>query len=186
MTVGEYNVKDSIIHNVDIIQSPRPSNCEKNWIFIPEYSLVGNESAKNKMNFIYGWHPLQIGAVETSYSEKVSKKLEIHTTFNTPDIFSRFRGSSNMYEYDNRLWCLAHIVKYSTPRLYYHSLVGFNRHTMKPETYSLPFCFRKVAIEYCLAIHIKDGKICFAFSQNDSEPGIITMPLNNLRFLTIS
>jgi hypothetical protein len=55
MTVGEYNVKDSIIHNVDIIQSPRPSNCEKNWIFVPEYSLVGNESAKNKMNFIYGF-----------------------------------------------------------------------------------------------------------------------------------
>jgi hypothetical protein len=67
-----------------------------------------------------------------------------------------------------------------------HSVVSFNRETMKPELYSLPFVFRKHAIEYCLGFHIKDGKACFVFSQNDNEPGFITMPINSLRFLPIS
>jgi hypothetical protein len=64
-------------------------------------------------------------------------------------------------------------------------LVQFNRDTMKPEMYSYPFCFRKLAIEYCLGLHISDGTACFIFSQNDSEPGMITMPIHNLRFFTI-
>jgi hypothetical protein len=116
----------------------------------------------------------------------VVQKLEIHTTFETPRFFSRFRGSSTICEYEGRLWCVAHFVKYSTPRVYLHSVVTFNRETMKPESYSLPFVFRKHAIEYCIGFHIKDGKMCFIFSQNDNEPGFITMPINNLRYLPIS
>ena len=167
---------------------------------------MGIEAAKNKINFIYGWHPLQIGAVNISFdfsddrgaagaaaagaavTEEISllQRLEIHTTFQTPRFFSRFRGSSNMCEYDGRLWCVVHFVKYSIPRVYLHSLVSFNRETMKPEAYSLPFVFRKHAIEYCLGLHIKNEKMCCIFSQNDNEPGFITMPLANLRFLPIS
>jgi hypothetical protein len=166
--------------NIKVMEPPRPSDCEKNWLYVPESSLVGIEAANAKMNFIYGWHPLEIGAVNAN------NKLEIHTKFDTPAIFGRFRGSSTLCEYDGKLWCVAHFVKYSTPRIYYHSLVQFNRETMRPESYSAPFCFRKTAIEYCLGLHIRDGKICFVFSQNDNEPGFITMPLGNLRFLPIS
>jgi hypothetical protein len=56
---------------------------------------------------------------------------------------------------------------------------------MRPEMYSLPFVFRKHAIEYCLGFHIRDGIGCFVFSQNDSDPGFITMPMHNLRFLPL-
>jgi hypothetical protein len=131
------------------------------------------------MNFIYGWHPFEIGSVNADHA------LEIHTRYDTPSIFSRFRGSSTLCEYDGKLWSVVHFVKYSQPRVYYHSLVQFNRDTMKPEMYSYPFCFRKLAIEYCLGLHISDGTACFIFSQNDSEPGMITMPIHNLRFFTI-
>jgi glycosyltransferase involved in cell wall biosynthesis len=204
MTIGDYNPENAKMTNINIIQSPKPSDCEKNWIYVPEYSLVSTEAAKNKMNFIYGWDPLQIGAVNMTFdfakeenkseSEdkpqleeiKLVQKLEIHTTFETPRFFSRFRGSSTICEYDGRFWCVAHFVKYSTPRVYLHSVVTFNRETMKPESYSLPFVFRKHAIEYCLGFHIKEGKMCFIFSQNDNEPGFITMPITNLRFLPIS
>jgi tetratricopeptide (TPR) repeat protein len=180
LVIGEYNIGTHTMQNINVIQSPKSQTCEKNWIYIPEYVFINNKQAKDKMNFIYNWHPLEIGSVSES------KKLEIFNTFDTPRFFSRFRGSSNIFEYNGQLWCLAHIVKYSTPRIYYHVLIAFNRHTMKPELYSFPFCFRKVAIEYCLSIHIKDSKICFIFSQNDSEPGIITVPLDNLRFLPIN
>jgi hypothetical protein len=196
MTIGEYDPENTKMSNISVIQPPKSSDCEKNWIYIPEYSLNSTEAAKNKMNFIYGWHPLQIGAVNMTFDFADSKtssgeisllqSLQIHTTFETPRFFSRFRGSSTICEYDGRLWCVAHFVKYSTPRVYLHSVVTFNRETMKPEMYSLPFVFRKHAIEYCLGLHIKDGKICYIFSQNDNEPGFITMPITNLRFLPIS
>ena len=179
IAIGEYNPQERIMKNISVIQPPRPSECEKNWIYVPENSLVGNETAKNKMNFIYGWHPLQIGAVNDD------KKLEIHTTFDTPRFFSRLRGSSTICEYDGKLWCAVHYVKYSTPRVYYHSIIIFNRETMKPETYSLPFVFRKHAIEYCLGLQVSDGKICFVFSQNDNEPGMITLPISNLKFIPL-
>jgi tetratricopeptide (TPR) repeat protein len=176
--LGEYNPDKQCMFNISVIQPPKPSDCEKNWIAIPESSLNDISQAKDKMNFIYGWHPLQIGAIN-------NKQLEIHTTYDTPIFFHQFRGSSTICEYDGKLWAVVHFVKYSTPRVYYHSLIAFNRETMKPEQYSLPFCFRKTAIEYCLGLHIKDGQACFIFSQNDNDPGMITLPINNLKFLSL-
>ena len=166
IALGEYNPDNHTMHNIRAIQPPKPSECEKNWIYVPN----------SNMNFIYGWHPLQIGSIDN--------KLTLHTTFKTPPIFSRFRGSSGICEYDGKYWCVVHFVRYSTPRVYYHAVVQFNR-DMKPEKYSLPFVFRKHAIEYCLGFHIKNDVACFVFSQNDCDPGFITMPIENLRFLNI-
>ena len=180
LVVGKYHPESSLMNQVQILKPPRHSECEKNWIFVPNDALRDVPAAKDKMNFIYGWHPLEIGAVNAAGA------LEIHTRHETPSIFGHFRGSSTLCEYDGKLWGVVHFVKYSTPRVYYHSLVQFNRDTMKPEMYSYPFCFRKLAIEYCLGLHISDGTACFVFSQNDSEPGMITMPIINLRFFTVS
>ena len=165
IAMGEYDTENCSINNISVIEPPRPSNCEKNWIFV-------------NGGFIYGWHPLEVGSVKNN-------KLEIHSTFQTPPIFSRFRGSSGICEYDNKLWCVAHFVRYSTPRIYYHVVVQF-KNDMTPERYSLPFVFKKNAIEYCLGFHIKNGLCCFIFSQNDSDPGVITMPITNLQFLSVS
>jgi hypothetical protein len=179
IATGEYIPEDSLIKNVYVIQPPQPSDCEKNWIAVPECALMDCPPAKDKMNFIYKWHPLEIGGINEN------KQLEIHTKHDTPAFFSRFRGSSNIFEYDNKLWSLVHFVRYSTPRVYYHSLVCFDKKTMKPEKYSAPFCFKNVAIEYCLSIHIKNEQICFIFSQNDNNPGFITLPITGLRFLAV-
>ncbi len=174
MTIGKYYPNEQKMTNINVIEPPRPSNCEKNWIYVPDKSSV---VMKDTMNFIYGWHPLEIGAV-------VDNKLEIHTIYQTPSIFGRFRGSSPICEYDGKLWCVVHFVKYSQPRVYYHSVVQFN-YEMKPEMYSIPFCFRQTKIEYCLGFHIQDGQACFVFSENDTDPGLITMSLNNLRWLKL-
>ena len=177
IAVGEYDVTDSVMKNIKVIEPPQPSQCEKNWIPIPDNCGI---VVKNKMNFIFGWNPLQIGAVSDT------NKLEIHTTYSTPVFFSRLRGSSNLFEYDGRYWCVTHFVRYTTPRVYYHCLMAFNRETLIPEIYSTPFCFKKLAIEYCLGLHIKNDKAYFVFSQNDNQPGFITIPLANFRFLPIS
>jgi tetratricopeptide (TPR) repeat protein len=180
IAIGEYRPEEQRMTNIRVIHPPHPTECEKNWIAIPETSLGKVAAAKDKMNFIYGWNPLEIGAVSEH------NQLVIHTKYNTPTIFSRFRGSSPLCEFDGKLWCVTHYVKYSTPRVYYHSVVQFNRETMKPEQYSPPFCFRKTAIEYCLGFHIRDGSFCFFFSENDTDPGFITIPHRSMKFLPIS
>ena len=129
------------------------------------------------MNFIYGWHPLEIGSI-------INNKLNIHTKYDTPEFFSRFRGSSPIIEYNNKFWAVIHFVRYTTPRVYYHSVVVFDK-KMKPEQYSIPFCFRQTKIEYCLGFHISDENACFIFSENDSNPGFITIPLNKIKMINI-
>ena len=174
---GDYKVDQNRMTNIRVLKSPRPSGCEKNWIVVPEDIMKGVEAGKGKLNVVYGWHPLEIGALNENDA------LEIHTKYDTPSIFDRFRGSSPIVEYNKKLWCVTHFVRYSTPRVYYHSVVQFNRETMKPENFSLPFCFRQTKIEYCLGFDIQDGEATFYFSENDTSPGMITVPLVNLRMV---
>ena len=170
ITVGNYDITSNKITNIEVIEgcdSERSIICQKNWIYIP-----GTE-----MNFIYGWHPLQIGKV-------VNNCLQIHTTYSTPSIFSRFRGSSRLVDYYSKKYAVVHLVKYSQPRSYYHSVVQFNKDYL-PEAFTLPFCFCNTRIEYCLGFDIKGDTACFIFSQNDTNPSKITLPFSRLRFISI-
>jgi len=175
VVIGEYNPSTSSMNNMLVLTPPSDTECEKNWIYVPNFS--GVEEAKNKMNFIYSWHPLTIGAVNSD------NKLVIHTTHQTPRFFSRFRGSTNLFEYNGRFWGVYHIVKYNKPRIYYHGIIGFNKNTLKPESYSIPFFFNKPSTEYCLGFNIKDDIATFIFSQYDNEPAIINVPFKQLVFV---
>ena len=135
IAVGQYDIKEHKLYNVTAIEPHHLSKCEKNWIFVPEQNLLNNTEAMNRMNFIYKWFPLEIGSVQDD------NKLHIHTIYNTPPFFSRLCGSSNLCEYDNKIWCVVHFVKYSTPRVYYHSIIQLNCKSMKPEKYTPPFLF---------------------------------------------
>lgn len=179
IAVGQYDVYEQSINNVFVIEPPKESNCEKNWVAVSEKFLTHTHESRNKMNFIYDWHPLQIGAVNDA------NQLVIHTKYDTPTFFSRFRGSSNIFEFNNTLWSVVHYVRYSMPRVYYHCIVQFEKNTMKPQQYSYPFCFRNRAIEYCLGFVVKEKEFSFFISENDSNPGIITVLKNNLKFLTV-
>jgi tetratricopeptide (TPR) repeat protein len=173
---GDYNEGSCTMNNTSVIESPRDSGCEKNWIYVPSSSVQAEY--KNTMNFIYGWSPFEIGGVKNG-------KLEIHTTYPSCTLFSHCRGSSPLVEYDGKLWSVVHYVKYVSPRIYSHSVVQFNRDTMRPERYTLPFCFRNNKIEYCLGFDIRDDVCAFTFSENDTSPGLITVPLGNLRFVSL-
>jgi hypothetical protein len=127
------------------------------------------------MNFIYGWHPLQIGAVKDN-------QLSIHTVQQTPAFFTHFRGSSGLVEYNQKLYAVVHHVKYCTPRNYMHSLVQFSKE-MKVERYTPLFCFRKTAIEYCIGLDIQHDEATFLFSENEADPGKIQVPMSRFRWL---
>jgi tetratricopeptide (TPR) repeat protein len=176
---GEYEPHHATLSNVHVLEPPRPSSCEKNWVYVPNRHLTA-EKSKGRMNFIYGWNPLEIGSIQEE-----NHTMEIHTTYQTPALFNRFRGSSPLCEYNGKLYAVVHFVKYSQPRVYYHSIVQFDRDTMKPEKYAVPFCFRRTAIEYCLGFDVKEEMTTFLFSENDTDPGMVRVPFQNIRWLQI-
>lgn len=173
INTGKYDINNKILSNIVTVHSPFNKQCEKNWIQIP------NTDSSNNIKVIYTWYPFQIGYIKEN-------QLELISSHQTPRIFERFRGSSNICEYLDKYWAIVHFVQYSTPRKYHHCLIQFNRNTLRPERYSLPFCFRKNAIEYCLGLSIHDGIIRAIFSENDSDPGLIEVKLENIRFIEIS
>jgi glycosyltransferase involved in cell wall biosynthesis len=181
IAIGEYDTSEYKLYRPVVIETLRKEYCEKNWTFIPkcEYTL----QYPNVEHFIYKWHPLEIGSI-------LDNTLVIHTTHSTPTVFERIRGSSPIIQYEGKLWCVVHIVRYSTPRVYYHSVVQLNSITCLPERYTLPFCFRKKQIEYCIGFLIESRTIygpefIFVFSENDSTPGMITVPMNRLQFVNV-
>jgi hypothetical protein len=167
---GEYNVGEGGLEGLITLEPPTANSCEKNWIAVP---------SEGALRFIYKWHPLEIGTVGEN------NVLGINSSYSTPRFFSRVRGSSPICEYGGRLWCVVHIVKHAKMRIYFHCIVGFNLKTMKPERYSLPFCFAGIGIEYCLGFHIRAGEATFIISQNDSKPARVSVPFSKFRFLDI-
>lgn len=178
MVVGRYDVGRHLIHEVRVVHPPRPTGCEKNWIYVP--AVKGLPAvAMGRMNFIYGWNPLEIGAVSDDGT------LAIHTTYATPAIFGRCRGSSRLVEYGGAWYAVVHFVKYSTPRIYSHSVVRFDRDTLRPMAFSAPFSFCENRIEYCIGFDIAKDMATFFFSRNDTDASMIRLPLSALRMIPL-
>jgi GR25 family glycosyltransferase involved in LPS biosynthesis len=165
IVLGEYDINTYEYKNNNIIEPPVPSDCEKNWIFINENNM--------KMLFVYKWFPLQIGEINNN-------KLNITINHPTPNFFKYYRGSTNFIEYNNQLWCITHTAKYYTPRKYFHQFLVLDKHTYKPIKYSIPFYFNFYQIEYSLGFIIKNDIAYIIFSQNDSDPYLLQIDMNNL------
>jgi len=165
MIIADYNLETNIIENGNIIESPNPNDCEKNWV------MVGNK-------VIYKWHPLQIGEIKNN-------KLELIHTLQTPKIFKHLRGSSNVVEHQNEYWMVVHGVKYTTPRKYYHMMVVLDKE-YNVKKYTIPFYFDTYNIEYCLGLLIENNYIYMTASRNDSNPIIIKIYINNMKKLWIN
>jgi hypothetical protein len=103
----------------------------------------------------------------------------------TPELFVHVRGSSNVVLYRGNMYCLVHIVTYTSPRKYYHMLVRMNPETKQPMAYTAPFYFRNNAVEYTLGMDIRDGKLSTIVSQNDMNPVVATIDMREFRFITL-
>jgi hypothetical protein len=157
---GDYNPEKGSYDNCKLLPSPRGLPCEKNWLGIP-----------NTNDMIYNWHPFEI----------IGDNPVLH---NTPPFFSLLRGSATPMKRDDEWWVLTHIVEYSHPRVYSHCFVVLDAN-YKPKRVSLPFVFRAVSIEYCVHTRfVGDAIECFC-TQNEKDPGIATIPLTTLEWLSV-
>lgn len=163
---GAYDVPKNLFTDAVSLKVNTNSDCEKNWI------PLGNGE------FIYGWHPFRIGKQNGDMLEWSQKQ-------DTPRFFEHMRGSSNVVEYNGALYCVTHVVMYTTPRKYYHHLVRLNKETRMPEAYTMPFYFKTNHIEYVLGIEVRDATLICTVSQNDCDPVLAKIKLDDLRFYSI-
>jgi tetratricopeptide (TPR) repeat protein len=186
IVTGEYDAEAGRAHSIKVLEPPRPSTCEKNWVYVSNDNLQHVPQAKGRMNFIFGFHPLQIGAIVPEEADTYHGKLEIHTVQETPTFWTHFRGSSPLVEYKGKLYAVVHHVKYNHngPRQYLHTLVEFSRE-MRAVRYTPFFCFRKTAIEYCIGLDVAHEVATFAFSENDASPGMVQVPFSKFRWLNV-
>jgi len=164
IVIGDYNLENYTIENVNIIISPFPEECEKNWILI-------------RKKIIYKFYPLQIGEIKNN-------KLTIDTVIQTPKIFKYLRGSSNVVEYNNEFWMVVHGVKFCTPRKYYHMIVILDK-DCNVNRYTVPFYFDTYSIEYCLGLLIEEEYIYMTASRNDSNPIIVKIRIQDINNLIL-
>jgi len=124
------------------------NKCEKNWVYYKD--------SKNNNNIIYKWYPLTICQLNNNELSIIEKK-------ETPLYFSRFRGSTNGFHYNDEIWFIIHIVSYEVPRHYYHVFSIFDK-DMNLLRYSSPFSFEGEAIEYCLSIIVEKSQVLINYS----------------------
>jgi hypothetical protein len=158
--------------NNRILRPPTETACEKNWIPI--------NHCDEKILFIYGWHPLQIGDIDAD------GKLHICINHPTPTFWKHYRGSSTFLTHNDQLWCITHGVKEGSPRRYYHQFVALDKNTYVPLRYSIPFFFMDYKIEYCVGFIKTDNQFLCIFSRNDKDPYILYINTSAVDPLMIS
>jgi len=147
----------SCMTNLEVLEPPITTGCEKNWIpFGPD--------------FIYGFHPLQIGSI-------VNGQLSIHTEWATPPSWAGLRGSSVPIRHEGASWLVVHSSDETVPRHYRHRLVVLETTSGKPLLSSPPFVFGRDGIEFCIGFCIRGDVAWFWYSQHDCDPAWITVPL---------
>lgn len=166
IVMGIYDIDSLSYLNNKTLRPPHDTDCEKNWIPI--------NYKDEKILFIYKWHPLQIGELDAN------NKLNITITHETPKFFRNYRGSSNVFEYNNQLWVITHGVKYVTPRKYYHQILVLDKETLKVLRYTVPFYFNNFTIEYCVGMHIFNNEMAIMFSQMDMNPCLLRISMDKL------
>jgi len=159
---GTYKVDTASYSDCVAMKSPTNQECEKNWI-----PISGTD------DIIYRWSPLEIGRFEGS-------ELKIHTRYQTPWIFSHFRGSAVPVRVGNELWTLVHFVEHSRPRNYFHCFVILDAFQRKPLRMSNPFVFRKKTIEYCLGVTMKGTQATCFVSSMDDNPLVVSFDTSQL------
>ena len=157
---GIYDTMNFRFEGNEITKDFNNSYCEKNWVYVDFNSST---------HIIYNWYPINIYKINND-----TKKIDFVIEKQTPNIFSKIRGSTCGFKYKNsdnenyitEIWFVNHIVSYETPRHYYHIISVFDTH-MNLLRYSAPFKFEGDSIEYCLSIIVEDERVLMNYSNWD-------------------
>lgn len=159
-----YNLNDDTLNTTIITPSfPTDYTSEKNWTFF---------NNNGDINVIYKWKPLYICKINYN-----TQKLDlIKSNNNTPTFFSKFRGSTNGIEYNNKIWFIVHYCKkLYNKNIYIHNFVVFNKQ-MDLIGYSNPFNFKNCIVEYCIGmtLNIKNNFV-ITYSLLDKTTELIVL-----------
>jgi hypothetical protein len=159
---GTYDTETHTMGDMQVIQPPQETWCEKNWSPIP--------LADGTDGFIYKWYPVcEIGRVV--YVDQTLGKLEICVRKTMDERFRGMKGSSPFVPYlSGGLIGVVHFSEEKTPRQYFHRVVVLDRETYDVVKCSVVFCFRKPSVEFCIGFKWFDEKFGFWISQMDREP----------------
>ena len=151
MKYGIYNTEKNELEGHDLKTSFNKNSCEKNWVFV---------NYKDSDHVIYKWFPLMICKINNNYI------LDLIEEKKMPQIFSRIRGSSCGFTYEDEIWFIVHLVSYESPRHYYHMIVKLNS-DMTLKCFSAPFKFHGDCIEYSLSIVVEKERVLINYSTMD-------------------
>ena len=176
MMFGKYDYHSGELTDANIIEAPKDSSCEKNWIPISKYDTTSDK----EMYFIYQWHPMEIGRLCQKQREDERKyHLEIEVRHETnPIVFRKLRGSScfvlDTIEGVEGWVGVVHYSEDENPtRQYFHRLILLDKHTWKPLKYTDPFYFQKIGIEFCIGFTKQENHYRFWISQMDRDPMVV-------------
>ena len=173
--IGTYDHASMAFRQNRILYPPTETVCEKNWIPI--------NHCDEKVLFVYGWHPLQIGEINDN------GRLHISIQHTTPSFWKHYRGSSTFISHNDQLWCITHGVKEGSSgrlRRYYHQFVALDRHTYAPLRYSVPFYFMEYTIEYCIGLAKAGDDFMCIFSRMDCNPHVLTIRTDAIEQLMVT
>lgn len=171
MIHGDYDIENQCCSNMELIESPYDTWCEKNWAPI---RLPNEEDG-----FIYKWFPLEIGTI---VRENGICKLKIvhHTT--TDKWFRQIKGSTGFVPFQNQLLGVVHFSYEKSPRQYYHQLVMIDKTNLTIMKTSSVFCFLKPSVEFCIGFRVDLEHFGFWISQMDREPLYLEIKQNKIWF----
>ena len=169
MAIGTVVLDRGTYEDVQILEPPTPTGCEKNWIPLIRDGVE---------HFIYQWYPYQIGLVKEG-------KLEIVQTVEMPRAFHKVRGSTLFTEVEEGLLGVVHYSEERSPRHYYHMLVLLNKETFCPVARSQPFVFGRIGIEFCIGMAVRGADLQFWYSQHDRDPVWLVVPRTELSLHSI-
>lgn len=148
---------------------------EKNWVFF---------NNNGELNIIYKWSPIYICKIDVSNNElNLIKSID-----NIPDVFNKFRGSTNGVFYNNKFWFIIHETEINgLERSYFHRFVIFNKN-MNLLGYSNRFKFENKTHEFCIGMDITcDNNFIITYSVLDCfsklivlSPSAIILTLSNI------
>jgi hypothetical protein len=160
MAIGTVMLDKGTYEDVQILEPPTPTGCEKNWIPLIRDGVE---------HFIYQWYPYQIGIMKEG-------KLEIVQRMEMPRAFHKIRGSTLFTEVEEGLLGVVHYSEERSPRHYYHMLVLLNKETFCPMAQSQPFVFGRIGIEFCIGMAVRGADLQFWYSQHDRDPVWLVIP----------
>lgn len=172
MVRGIYDVNTHTCRDIQHLDPPNETWCEKNWAPIP---FAGGDG------FIYKWFPLEIGKVVVDESTGHGK-LHIMVRKEMDKRFKNIKGSTSFVKYGDNGWIgVVHFSEEQCPRQYYHRVVVFESETFEVVKCSDIFCFQKASVEFCIGCRVLgNSRMGFWISRMDRDPLYIETDMKNI------